>query len=260
VIDRRLALAIGAGFASLGVGVVAGVFDTATLGVASGVLGLLAAVAGTALGARARTAEEQLHEMSVDRARLRRELDALAAIFAEEATRRNTADEQASVVDAVDGDQMLDPVSGLLDQQFFKVIVQQRVAAARRQLQPVSVVIFELDGIGRTEPETQSQALGVLGAVVRRTLRECDAACRIGDTMAAAVLEDTAEAGAVWAAERVRGTLHSSPVGDSLTISAGIACYPSHALNAPELVDQAGRALESARARGRDHVEIAQPD
>jgi diguanylate cyclase (GGDEF)-like protein len=100
----------------------------------------------------------------------------------------------------------------------------------------------------------------VLGAVVRRTLRECDAACRIGDTMAAAVLEDTAEAGAVWAAERVRGTLHGSPVGDSLTISAGIACYPSHALNAPELVDQAGRALESARARGRDHVEIAQPD
>jgi GGDEF domain-containing protein len=78
--------------------------------------------------------------------------------------------------------------------------------------------------------------------------------------MAAAVLEDTAEAGAVWAAERVRGTLHGSPVGDSLTISAGIACYPSHALNAPELVDQAGRALEAARARGRDHVEIAQPD
>ena len=32
------------------------------------------------------------------------------------------------------------------------------------------------------------------------------------------------------------GTLHGSPVGDSLTISAGIACYPSHALNAPELV------------------------
>jgi diguanylate cyclase (GGDEF)-like protein len=249
---------MGAGFASLGVGVVVGVFGTPWLGVVSGVLGLVAAVAATAIGARARTAEEQLHEMSVDRARLRRELDALAAIFAEEATRRNA--EGQSGPGAADGDQMVDPVSGLLDQQFFKVIVQQRVAAARRQLQPVSVVIFELDGIDRSEPETQQQALGVLGAVVRRTLRECDAACRIGDTMAAAVLEDTAEAGAVWAAERVRGTLHGSPVGDSLTISAGIACYPSHALNAPELVDQAGRALESARARGRDHVEIAQPD
>lgn len=258
MIDRRLALAIGAGLLSLAVGVVVGVLGIPELGVLAGLFGLLAAIAATALGARARTAEEHLHEMSVDRARLRRELDALAAMFAEEATRR-TAEEQYAV-DSVDGEQLVDPISGLLDQQFFKVIVQQRVAAARRQLQPVSVVIFELDGIGQAEAETQNQALGVLGAVVRRTLRECDAACRIGDTMAAAVLEDTAEAGAVWAAERVRGTLHSSPVGDSLTISAGIACYPSHALNAPELVDQAGRALESARARGRDHVEIAQPD
>jgi diguanylate cyclase (GGDEF)-like protein len=257
--DRRLALSIGAGFASLAVGVVVGVFDLPQFAVVAGLLGLLAAIAATALGARTRTAEEQLHEMSVDRARLRRELDALAAIFAEEATRRNSADD-ATGVDGVEAEPLVDPVSGLLEQQFFKVIVQQRVAAARRQLQPVSVVIFELDGVGRSDNETQSQALGVLGAVVRRTLRECDAACRIGDTMAAAVLEDTAEAGAVWAAERVRGTLHGSPVGDSLTISAGIACYPSHALNAPELVDQAGRALEAARARGRDHVEIAQPD
>jgi diguanylate cyclase (GGDEF)-like protein len=257
--DRRLALAIGAGFASLAIGVVVGLLGAPEFAVVGGLFGLLAAIAATALGARTRAAEEQLHEMSVDRARLRRELDALAAIFAEEATRRNATEDPAGI-DSLNHEPTVDPVSGLLDQQFFKVIVQQRVAAARRQLQPVSVVIFELDGIGRSEPETQSQALGVLGAVVRRTLRECDAACRIGDTMAAAVLEDTAEAGAVWAAERVRGTLHGSPVGDSLTISAGIACYPSHALNAPELVDQAGRALESARARGRDHVEIAQPD
>lgn len=256
--DRRLALSIGAGFASLAVGVAAGVLSLPEVAVVSGLFGLLAAIAATALGARTRAAEEQLHEMSVDRARLRRELDALAAIFAEEATRRNT--DEPIVVEGAEREPLVDPVSGLLEQQFFKVIVQQRVAAARRQLQPVSVVIFELDGIGRSDTETQNQALGVLGAVVRRTLRECDAACRIGDTMAAAILEDTAEAGAVWAAERVRGTLHGSPVGDSLTISAGIACYPSHALNAPELVDQAGRALEAARARGRDHVEIAQPD
>jgi diguanylate cyclase (GGDEF)-like protein len=257
--DRRLGISIGAGLASLGIGVSAEVVGEPALGMVAGVCGFVAAIGATALGARARMSEEQLHELSVDRARLRRELDALAAIFAEEATRRNGA--EGPVPDGRDeSDAVVDPVSGLLDQQFFKVIVQQRVAAARRQLQPVSVVIFELDGIGRADRETRHQALGVLGEVVRRTLRECDAACRIGDTMAAAVLEDTAEAGAVWAAERVRGTLHGSPVGDSLTISAGIACYPSHALNAPELVDQAGRALETARARGRDHVEIAQPD
>jgi diguanylate cyclase (GGDEF)-like protein len=256
--DRRLGISIGAGLASLGIGVAGAVVGAPTLGMVAGVCGFVAAIGATAIGARARVSEEQLHELSVDRARLRRELDALAAIFAEEATRRNGADARSAARD--ESEPVVDPVSGLLDQQFFKVIGQQRVAAARGQLQPVSVVFFELDGIGRADLETRNQALGVLGEVVRRTLRECDASCRIGDTMAAAVLEDTAEAGAVWAAERVRGTLHGSPVGDSLTISAGIACYPSHALNAPELVDQAGRALETARAQGRDHVEIAQPD
>ena len=252
--DRRLAISIGAGFGSLAAGVTAEVLGQPSLALVAGTFGFAAAIAATAIAARARVADESLHELTVDRARLRRELDALAAIFAEEATRRNGSGRGGTDVQT---EPVVDPVSGLLDQTFFKVLVQQRVAAARRQLQPVSVVIFELDGIGRAERDTKDQALGVLGEVVRRTLRECDAACRIGDTMAAAVLEDTAEAGAVWATERVRGTLHGSPVGDSLTISAGIACYPSHALNAPDLVDQAGRALEAARAQGRDHVEIA---
>jgi diguanylate cyclase (GGDEF)-like protein len=121
-------------------------------------------------------------------------------------------------------------------------------------------VLFELDSFDGATSETRDQALSVLGDVVRQTLRECDIACRIGEVLAGVVLEDTAEAGAVWAAERVRGSLHGSPVGESLTISAGIACYPSHALGAPELVAMAGQALATARARGRDHVEVAQAD
>ncbi|MCZ7528242.1 MAG: diguanylate cyclase [Acidimicrobiia bacterium] len=155
---------------------------------------------------------------------------------------------------------VVDRVSGLLEQRFLGVLVHQRVAAARRQLQPVSVVLFEVDGLGSADDEVKNQALGVLGEVIRSTLRECDAACRIGDLMAGAVLLDTTEAGAMWAAERVRGNLLASPVGSELTISAGIACYPTHALGAAELVEMAGRALERAREQGYDRVEIAPTD
>ena len=122
------------------------------------------------------------------------------------------------------------------------------------------MVLFELDSFEYATGHVRDQAVAVLGDVVRRTLRECDIACRLGEVLAGVVLEDTAESGAVWAAERVRGNLHGSPVGESLTISAGIACYPSHALGAPELVSMAGQALASARARGRDHVEVAQAE
>ena len=102
--------------------------------------------------------------------------------------------------------------------------------------------------------------LATLGAVMIRTLRESDAACRVGSTMAAAILEDTAEAGAVWATERIRGILHQADPAVTFTISAGVACYPTHALSATELIDRAGSALDTARAQGRDRLEIASSD
>ncbi len=261
MMDRRLVLSVVAAFTALTCGVLAVVFDAPLLGVAAGIAAMGAGIAGAAIAAKAKANERALAEAVGDQRRLRRELDALAAIFAEEATRRSAVDEEREPEVRLPGrEPVFDPVSGLLDEEFFPVIVQQRVAAARRQLQPVSIVLFELDGLGDHDNDVRDQALGVLGDVVNRTLRECDMACRVGETMAAAVLEDTAESGAVWAAERVRGTLHGSPVGDSLTISAGIACYPSHALGGTELMDMARRALETARAHGRDHVEIARVD
>jgi diguanylate cyclase (GGDEF)-like protein len=254
--DRRLAIAVGAAVTALALGVVALAVGQPVVGVGAGVAGLVAGLAAAALAARLTNVERELAGVHADLQRSRREVDSLAAIFAEETTRQQVAIE----LPAPPEEMVFDDVSGLLDERFFAATVQQRVAAARRQLQPVSVLLFELDNFDGVTPDVRDQAVAVLGDVVRRTLRECDIACRLGEVLAGVVLEDTAEAGAVWAAERVRGSLHGSPVGQSLTISAGIACYPSHALAAPELVAMAGQALASARARGRDHVEVAQAD
>lgn len=289
MIDRRLLIALVAGFGALASGVLAVVLELTSLGVVAGALGVVAAFAATAISAHTRALSDQLTEARDECRRHRREVDALAAVFSEENARRRSAEvahagapggQSAVAQNTTDGaghpstatfgdldgrgaamtEPVFDSVSGLLDQQFFPVIVTQRVAAARRQLQPVSIVLFELDGLASAPAATQEQALGVLGDVIRRTLRECDTACRITETRAATVLEDTAESGAAWAAERVRGALHGSPVGDSLTISAGIACYPSHALSSGELMEMAKHALDTARHHGRDHVEIARAD
>ncbi len=195
--------------------------------------------------------------MAEERDQLSRELAALAAIFADEATAANAG--SLALAPNIPMETAVDSVSGLLEQQFFKVLAQQRIAAARRQLQPVAIVMFEIDGLDDSDQATCNRAIAELGRIITQTLRESDAACRIGPTMAAAILEDTAEAGAVWAAERIRGTLNQTAIGDTITVSAGIACYPIHALSAPELVDRAGCALAAARAHGRDRLEIATP-
>ena len=217
----------------------------------AGSAGVVAAIAGVALGARARQSEDRLEQAEDEIRAVRRELASINAVLQEEASRRVAEEELGSSLEdarVVRGEQAFDAATGLYDEKYFAVLAQQQVAAARRSLRPISVIIFEIDAMGDADRDTRLQALGVVGDVVRRTLRESDAACRLGDLMVGAILEDTPEAGAVWAAERVRGTLLASPVGDALTLSAGVACYPTHALGAAELVHQASRALDEARA------------
>jgi diguanylate cyclase (GGDEF)-like protein len=153
-----------------------------------------------------------------------------------------------------------DEESGLLSKDFFPVYLEQRITAARRTLRPVSLVIFELDGLDKNDsgsPTDRNFFIGAVGDVVKRTLRESDCAFRLDHNTFAAVMDDTAESGAVWAAERVRGVLHTGALAGRVTVSAGVACYPSHALDPDELIDSATKALEVARSRGVDQVEIA---
>jgi diguanylate cyclase (GGDEF)-like protein len=244
------------------IGVTAVIADESVLALAAAVVGVAAAGVGALVDVGRRRAEDSLWEARAQTRRLRRQLDSLQAAVAEEqtlaATRADQPDDLPAGTDTAEWE--IDPVSGLLRQRHLPVLLQQVVAAARRKVQPVSVVFWELDGLDGADRTASEQALTALGAVAWRTLRESDAVFRLGDVVAVAVLVDTAEPGARMVAGRVRDALRSSPVGDSLTVSAGIACYPTHALDAAELVARAGRALELARDEGheRDHVAVAE--
>jgi diguanylate cyclase (GGDEF)-like protein len=243
------------------IGVTAVLADEAVLGLAAAVVGVAAAGVGALVDVRRSRAEDSLWEARAQARRLRRQLDSLQAAVTEEQNLAATRTGPDDLPPGTDTDEWeIDPVSGLLRQRHLPVLLQQVVSAARRKVQPVSVVFWELDGLDGADRGASEQALTALGAVAWRTLRESDAVFRLGDVVAVAVLVDTAEPGALMVAERVREALRASPVGDALTVSAGIACYPSHALDAAELVSRAGRALEVARSEGheRDHVAIAE--
>src|SRR4051794_18264380 len=251
--DRRLALCVVTAIAALLCGVASIVMSEPALGAVAGVLGALAGLAGVWSSIDRAKARDALATAEHTNSRLQVELDALSDAYTAEVK------PERSVVPSPQerAENAFDPATGLYDERYFAVLVQQQVAAARRSLRPISVVIFELDALIDAPAPERDQALTVVGDVVRRTLRESDSACRLGDVMVGVILEDTPESGGVWAAERVRGTLLASPIGDALTVSAGVACYPSHALGAAELVQQAGRALEEARRHGVDRVEVA---
>jgi predicted signal transduction protein with EAL and GGDEF domain len=145
-------------------------------------------------------------------------------------------------------DGLRDPDSGLLNDDYFRAALPNRVATARRVLRPVSLGLLALSDVTTT---------AVVAYALQDTLRESDTACRLTDGRFAVLLEDTAEDGAVWTLERLRRLLDEQRV--AVTIWGGVAAYPSHALDAAGLLTFAEAALELARDWPEGRIEVAVP-
>lgn len=149
---------------------------------------------------------------------------------------------------------LIDPETGLFSEDYFDVAIEARIAAARRHLRPVGVVVLEVVEGLRTGQVEQADPKRVAEAI-QETLREADTSCRRGDGRFALLLEDTPENGAIWTVERIRRFLAERD--PTLTMRAGVACYPAHGFTSESLVELAGTALDAAREWHQDRIEVA---
>jgi diguanylate cyclase (GGDEF)-like protein len=200
----------------------------------------------------------RLHERDAAANSLRREILQLEdALLAE----REAFESSAAMLDAADPEgaaAVRDPETGVLTEHYFELALEHRIAAARRQLQPVALLLVALDADRSAETRQQEAVAGFAG-ILRDTLRESDTVCRLSANSFGIILEDTSEAGGVWAAERLRTALVRN--GESVVrLAAGVAAYPTHALESGEVLTRASRALDSARASGSSRVEVASAD
>lgn len=149
---------------------------------------------------------------------------------------------------------LTDPVTGLFSEDYFDIAIEARIAAARRHLRPVGVVLLEVvQGLRLNDPRPTDPHL--VAEAVRVTLREADTASRREDGKFALLLEDTPENGAIWTVERIRR--HLIEADASLTVWAGVACYPAHAFDKESILRAAESALVSAREWHQDRIEVA---
>jgi diguanylate cyclase (GGDEF)-like protein len=85
-------------------------------------------------------------------------------------------------------------------------------------------------------------------------VRKVDTVARIGGEEFAFLLPDTDEAGGMLVAERVRHALRDA---QPLSVSFGVAVYPTHAESADRLLHAADQALYAAKDAGRDRSLVA---
>ena len=195
--------------------------------------------------ARAAAAEERMHVAQAMHGELTVRIEELEEAVAAGVARAAEAAASAHLTTA-------DPETGLLGEAYFSITLEGRVAAAKRHLRPVAVVLVEV-----AAAEGGTVDVPAIAAQLLSTLRAADIACRLDDERCCfgIVLEDTPENGAVWSVERFRRALASA--GGGTILRAGIACYPAHAFDADELRTRAEAALEAARQWRQDRIEVA---
>lgn len=275
--DSRAFVTITVGVTGFVLGLLS-VFEGTWIGLFAGIAALGSAIAGVILSRDIKTLNTELENerkqsagledavTSQVQARITAE-DAVRSLGTELAATQATEQARAERVEeeikneiqltgATARQAITDPATGLYTETYFRAAVEARVAAARRHLRPVAVVLVEVTG-GSGGDRHQADPMIVSDHLIA-TLRESDTACRTSKGLYALVLEDTPENGAVWTVERIRRRIAEEHEG--LTLWAGVACYPAHAFEVRDLVGKASEALEAATEWHQDRIEVAIAD
>jgi diguanylate cyclase (GGDEF)-like protein len=139
--------------------------------------------------------------------------------------------------------------------------IKRMVAHAGRSVTPLSVLLFDLDHFKRVNDlhghDQGDKVLAAVGQTVATAIRASDFAARYGGEEFLVLLPDTARAGAVEVAEKLRRAIERLELANvgTVTASFGVSSLPEDAAEPEYLVRVADRAMYAAKARGRNRVE-----
>lgn len=160
-----------------------------------------------------------------------------------------------------------DPLTGLYNRQYFQDRLTQEIERAKHLRTPLSLIVFDLDYFSQyCEQWGERQGdrlLAEIAGVIREEVKPLDVVARLREDEFAILLLDTPGEQGIRQAERLRQTVASYPFtgrdsqpGRRVTISVGVASYPTNADTAEELLRAAREALFQAKETSRNKVEL----
>jgi diguanylate cyclase (GGDEF)-like protein len=153
-----------------------------------------------------------------------------------------------------------DGLTGLNNQEAVRRRLRLELKRHERSQAPLSLVLFDVDHFKRINDThghlTGDRALKYLSRIFRYHTRESDIVGRYGGEEFLILLPDTDRQGAEAKVKRLleetrRVSLHTT---GPITLSAGIATYPTDGTTAVELLGAADRALYAAKDGGRNRA------
>jgi diguanylate cyclase (GGDEF)-like protein len=155
-----------------------------------------------------------------------------------------------------------DALTGLYNRRHLMGTLANEVQRSRRLRRTFTVLMADVDHFKRFNDTgghlAGDAALVKVAEILRKSTRGVDSVARYGGEEFLVMLIEAPLATAAIVAERIRARVASEPFeGGKVTVSIGIAEYPSHGDTPEEMIASADAAMYKAKSQGRDRVVAA---
>jgi len=158
-----------------------------------------------------------------------------------------------------------DALTGIYNRRYLDELLLQEIARSERYGASFALLMIDIDEFkayndahGHLEGD---RALQQMASLLKGNARRTDSLARWGGEEFALIMVEAEKEEAFLLAERLRGAFEKAHLEgekpillSKLTISIGIAAYPTDATSAKELVMRADEALYAAKARGKNRT------
>lgn len=146
-----------------------------------------------------------------------------------------------------------DPLTGLANYRYFQEVLGTEIGRSKRTGREFALLLFDLDGLKQINDRyghmTGSEALCRLAEALTTGCRDIDTPARFGGDEFAVVLPETAAESARSAAQRLCDNLANDGKSPKLSMSVGVAVYPTDGEAIETLLVAADMALYGMKAR-----------
>jgi diguanylate cyclase (GGDEF)-like protein len=155
-----------------------------------------------------------------------------------------------------------DELTGLHNYRFLQQHIKEEVARARRYSGFVSLLMIDADDFKAFNDSyghvAGDKVLAELGQVLTDNVRTVDLVARYGGEEFSVLLPETDMMGAFAVAEKLRDAVctrsFQEPYDRHLSVSIGLASYPTHGIDAESVLRAADDALYGAKNSGKNQV------
>ena len=162
-----------------------------------------------------------------------------------------------------------DPLTHLYDRRYFEHQLEKEILRSRRNGGSFSLLMFDIDGFTEYNERFTNTAADIalqeFSGILSGSVREVDTVARLGGDEFGIILLEGNTDGARALAQRItqRFQRHLLP-GDKdarterLSVSIGVASFPSDSFDKADLLSKTDRALRMAKSKGGGHVLLFQ--